>query len=309
MEYKDYYRILGISKDASQEEIRKAYRRLARQYHPDVNPGDKSGQERFKEINEAHEVLSDPEKRAKYDRLGASWQRWQRAGGGPGGFDWSQWTATGPGGTRVWTSSGDLGELFGQDSPFSEFFQSIFGGGTIPFWQTNVSTRRGRDFEHPMEITLEAAAEGTARVLDLGGRRIEVKIPAGVKTGSRVRVAGQGREGVAGGARGDLYLRIQVLPHRTFRQEGDNLYCEIPVDLYTSILGGEVRVPTIKGNVMLTIPPETQNDRTFRLKGQGMRSLSQPNRRGDIYAKVKVVLPTHLSPEEKGLFEELSKIR
>ena len=309
MEYKDYYKILGVKKDASPEEIRKTYRRLARKHHPDVNPGDKSAQERFKEINEAHEILSDPEKRAKYDQLGASWQRWQRAGGSRGGFDWSQWAAAGPGGARVWTSSGDLGELFGQDSPFSEFFQRIFGGGTIPFWQTNVSAHREQGLEQPVEITLEEAAEGTVHMLDLGGPRIEVKIPAGVRTGSRIRVAGQGRERIAGGAKGDLYLRIKILPHRTFRREGDELYCEIPVDLYTSILGGEVRVPTISSSVMLAIPPETQNGRTFRLKGQGMPSLSQPKRRGNLYAKVKVVLPTHLSPKEKGLFEELAKIR
>lgn len=309
MEYRDYYKILGVSKGASQEEIRKAYRKLARQHHPDVNPGDKSAQERFKEINEAHEVLRDPEKRAKYDRLGASWQRWQRAGGSPGGFDWSRWTTAGPGGTRVWTTSGDLGDIFGQGSPFSDFFKSIFGGGTAPFWQAGSSSRRGRDLEHPTEITLEEAAKGTVRVLDFGGRRIEVKIPPGVETGSKVRVASQGGEGAAGGARGDLYLHIQVHPHLTFRREGDDLYCEIPVGLYTSILGGEVRVPTVGGTVMLAIPPETQNGRTFRLKEQGMPFLSQPNGRGDLYAKVKVVLPTHLSPQEEELFRELSKTR
>jgi len=308
MEYKDYYKILGVSKDASQKEIKRAYRRLARKYHPDVNPGDKSAQERFKEINEAYEVLSDPEKRRKYDQLGASWQRWQQMGGQPGGFDWSRWATGFPGGHRIRVEYGDLGDIFGDLGGFSEFFQTIFGGmGTRrTAWDV---PRRGQDLEQPVEITLEEAFHGTKRVVQVGSRRLEVKIPPGVKTGSKVRIAGKGGAGVAGGPRGDLYLRIKVAPHPTFERRGEDLYCEVPIDLYTAVLGGEVKVPTPKGGVMLKIPPETQGGQTFRLRGQGMPYLHDPGKHGDLYVKVKITLPQRLSEREKELFRELAKMR
>lgn len=309
MEYKDYYKILGVDKTASQQEIKKAYRRLARQYHPDVNPGDKAAEARFKEINEAYEVLSDPEKRKKYDELGASWQQWQRMGGDPRGFDWSQWFAGGqPGsGPRVHVEYGDLGDLFG--GGFSEFFRTIFGdmGGAEYMRQTR--SRRGSDLEYPVEITLEEAYTGTTRILQLDSRRIEVRIPAGVDTGSRVRIAGEGAPGIGGGQKGDLYLKISVLPHKIFERKGDDLYCEVPIDLYTAVLGGEVAVPTLKGQVMLKIPPETQSGKRFRLKGLGMPNLKNPGVKGDLYAEAKIVLPRGLSKQEKELFAQLASLR
>ncbi|HIQ04268.1 MAG TPA: J domain-containing protein, partial [Anaerolineae bacterium] len=313
MEYKDYYKILGVSKNATEKEIKRAYRKLARQYHPDVNPGDKVAEERFKEINEAYEVLSDPEKRKKYDQFGAQWQQWQRMGGRPEDFDWSQWVAqgTGPGGQRVYThtvSPEEFEEILGGFGGFSDFFETLFGGmgrrrtsdfGGGPFDSFRAGfrarPRRGRDIEQPVQITLEEAYRGTTRVLQRdNGTRLEVKIPRGVKTGSRVRMAGKGIPGTGGGQAGDLYLKIEVLPHNTFERRGDDLYVEVPVDLYTCILGGETRVPTLDGSVMLTIPPETPNGKVFRLRGLGMPNLRNPDRHGDLYATVNVQLPQHL---------------
>lgn len=306
MEYKDYYKILGVDKNASTDEIKKAYRKLARKYHPDVNPGDKKAEERFKEINEAQEVLTDPDKRAKYDRLGASWSAYQRSGG-TGGFDWGQWVS------GFDTSGGfvDLNDILRgagagrRSGGFSDFFEAIFGN----VGQTRTVRRRGQDYHQQVVVSLEEAFKGTSRVLRINGRRIEVKIPKGAKAGTKVRVRGEGGEGQGGGPKGDLYLEIKVTPHPTFERVGDDLYMELPVDLYTAVLGGEAVVPTFRGKVKLKIPPETQSGRTFRLKGQGMPHLKQPDERGDLYAKVMVKLPENLSPEEIELFEELADIR
>ncbi len=312
MEYKDYYNTLGVEKNASQKDIKKAYRRLARKYHPDVNPGNEAAEARFKEINEAHEVLSDPEKRKKYDELGSNWQQWQRMGGDPRGFDWSQWFAGGqPGGGRVHVEYRDVGDLFGEGGGggFSDFFRNIFGGMGGGGYSQRPRSQRGRDFEHTVEITLEEAYRGTTRILQMDGKKIEIKIPAGVDTGSRVRIAGKGEPGPGGGPPGDLYLRISLVPHNSFEREGDDLYTEVPVDLYTAVLGGEVAVRTMKGQVMLTIPPETQSGKRFRLKGLGMPSLKDVKTKGDLYAEVKIVVPEGLNAQEKELFTQLAAMR
>jgi len=313
MEYQDYYKILGVDKNATEAQIKKAYRKLARQYHPDMNPGDKKAEERFKQINEAYEVLSDPERRRKYDQLGADYQRYQRMGGDPSGFDWSRWTTGGwPGGVRV-EYTGDLGDLFGS-SDFSDFFNAIFGGmasgtGQEAFRRASAQPGvRGRDYEQEVEITLEEAFTGTRRVLSRGSQRIEAKIPPGARTGTKVRLAGQGPAGI-GGPAGDLYLVVKVLPHQTFEREGDDLRCELPVDLYTAVLGGEVIVHTLGGDVKLKIPPETQSGRTIRLAGQGMPHLRDPKTRGDLLVKVRVMIPQHLSARERELFQELARLR
>ena len=318
MEYKDYYKILGVEKNASEKEIKRAFRRLARQYHPDVNPDDAHAEERFKEINEAHEVLSDKEKRRKYDQLGADWQRWQQQGGGPSDFDWGRWTAGRPGqrGNVRYATPEDLQDLFGGDSPFSDFFSQVFGGmgggvGGGPRgggYRQQIRPQRGRNYEQPVEITLQEAYNGTTRILQKDGHRLEVKIPAGAKTGTRVRMSGHGGQGVAGGQTGDLLLRVKVLPDPRFERKGSDLYTTVRADLYTLVLGGEVKVPTMTGNVVLTIPAGTQSGRTFRLSGKGMPNLRQPKEHGDIYAKVEVRLPTHLTPRQRELFEELQKL-
>ena len=305
MQYKDYYKILGVDKNAGADEIRKAYRKLARKYHPDVNPGDEQAEERFKEINEASEVLTDPDKRAKYDQLGSSWQAYQRHGG-VDSFDWSQWTSPGKGGyvdlNDILSSAGT-----GGSSGFSDFFEAIFGN--VGRTRTRTAPRQGQDYHQQIEITLEEAFKGTSRILRIGGRRIEVKIPKGSKTGTKVRVRGEGASGESSGSKGDLYLEIKVIPDPTFERVGDDLYTELPVDLYTAMLGGEAVVPTFKGKVKLKIPPETQSGRTFRLKAQGMPRLKQADERGDLYAKVMVKLPENLTDEEIELFEELADIR
>lgn len=320
MKYRDYYEILGVDRDANEKDIKRAYRGLARELHPDVNPGDKQAEERFKQVNEAYEVLSDPEKRAKYDRLGGSWQQWQRTGRDPGQFDWSQWFSGTPGRTRVeW--SGDLGDLFGgsRGGAFSDFFNVIFGGmGGMGRTRTaedifgrtgRRGPSRGQDVETAVEITLDEALHGTSRVLERGGRRIRVRIPPGVRTGSKVRIAGEGGASYAGAASGDLYLNVTVRPHAIFERDGDDLRCDVRVDVYTAVLGGEVRVPTLNGDVSLKIPPGTHGGQTFRLRGRGMPKPQNPKQRGNLLATVRIEIPANLSVRERELFEELAQLR
>lgn len=309
MEYKDYYDILGVDRSASQADIKKAYRKLARQYHPDVNPDDADAEAKFKEVNEANEVLSDPEKREKYDQFGAQWQQYQHAGGQPGGFDWSQWTAQ-PGGDQYYTYTsgdpGDFGDFFGGGG-FSDFFETLFGSGGVGFsGDLRAQARQGRDIEHLVEVSLEEAFSGTRRALQYeSGRTLEAKIPPGVKTGSRVRLAGQGEPGISGAPAGDLYLIVEIPDHPVYRRDGDDLRVEIAVDLFTALLGGTVTVSTIDKAVSLNIPPETQNGRVFRLRGLGMPKLRTPDARGDLYATVAVRLPQNLTDEQKRLLEQV----
>lgn len=298
MEYKDYYRILGVKRDADEKEIKRAYRKLAVELHPDKNPDDKAAEERFKEVNEAYEVLGDRQKRAKYDQLGASYQAWERSGGRPGGFDWSQWTSGVPGGARV--EMGDLGDLFG--GGFSDFFNTIFGmAGAAPR-----AGRLGRDVEHNVRITLEEAYRGTSRTLQLDGSRLEVEIPPGARTGTKVRLSGKGEQGNRG--TGDLFLRIEVLPDPHIARHGDDLHMELPIDLYTAVLGGEIPVDTLQGPVRLTVPPGSQPGQTVRLKGRGMPRLRKPTAHGDLYVRLRVSLPRDLSDEERQLFSQLAAL-
>lgn len=336
MEYKDYYKILGVDKKASADEIKKAYRKLARKYHPDVNPGDKAAEETFKEINESYEVLSDEQKRQKYDQFGSQWQQYTRAGGRPEDFDWSAWSSQ-PGG-RTYThtvSPEEFEQMFGGGfGGFSDFFETLFGGiggarssgsrgfgaggkgtqtsGYDDIFRGNFSAgaNRGRDSEHRIQITLEEAFSGSTRVLQWeGGRKIEAKIPPGVKTGSRIRLRGQGEKSTGSGGAGDLFLRVEVLPHNIFQREGNNLRVNVPVDLYTLLLGGEVEVRSLDKTVKLTIPPETANGKVFRLSSLGMPKLANPKNRGNLLAKVEVQLPQHLNEAEKKLFSQLKEIR
>lgn len=289
MEYKDYYQILGVSRQADEKEIKRVYRQLALKYHPDKNPG---SEEKFKEINEAYQVLGDPEKRARYDRLGSSYRAWERTGGA-GGFDWSQWVGGRPGGAQV-----DVDDLLG--GGFSDFFNSVFGiGGPRP--------RRARDLEQPIAISLAEAYRGTTRTYQRNGRRLQVEIPAGTRNGTRIRLAGAG-EGDPGRT-GDLYLKVQVLDEPGVKRRGDNLHQEFQVDLYTAVLGGEVELQTFQGPVLLRVPPGSQPGQTFRLRGRGMPKLENPGQRGDLFAKLQVVLPEELTDDERALFEQLAELR
>jgi curved DNA-binding protein len=314
MEYKDYYQILGVKKSASDKEIKSAYRKLARKYHPDVNPDDKQAEERFKEINEAYEVLSDTGKRARYDQLGADWYRWQQAGGNPGGFDWGQWTARGaPGAGSRYGTIEDLEDILGgSGGAFSDFFQQIFGGrsGARRTYRQHQmrQAQPGRDLQQEVEISLIEAYSGANRVLEKDGRRLKIRIPAGAKTGTKVRLAGEGSPGGYGGRSGDLYLVVNVRPDPRFERKGDDLHTSVQVDLYTALLGGKVRVQTLSGAVMLTIKPETQNGQTFRLRSKGMPNLRDRDRHGDLYVQIDVQLPTNLTPRQHELLEEMRKL-
>jgi len=304
LEYKDYYKILGVDRTADEKSIKQAYRRLARKYHPDVNKT-KGSTERFKEINEAYEVLSDPEKRKRYDSLGPEWQRYAQAGAGP--FEGFRVPFGGHG--------RDLGDLGG----FSDFFKTVFGDLGVrgdlftDFGETIGGSRgfrraRGEDVQASVEVSLEEAYHGSRKTLELDGRRLEVKIPAGVDTGSRVRVAGGGPSTGAGGGRGDLYLTVTVRPHPFLERKGDDLYMNLPVTVAEAALGAEVEVPTLKGKVSMKIPPETSSGRTFRLPGYGMPRLKAGGT-GDQYVRIKVVVPSGLSVRERQLFEELKRLR
>ncbi|MHB1356624.1 MAG: DnaJ C-terminal domain-containing protein [Anaerolineae bacterium] len=313
MEYRDYYQVLGIAKDASTEEIRKAYRKLARKYHPDVNPSNSEAEERFKEINEANEVLTDPDKRRKYDTLGANYQQYQQTGADPNGFDWSQFftNAQSNRGQRPNSEYVDMNDLFGAGGAggFSDFFQSMFGGQQRSGQRRPSQVNKGRDIEQPVKITLEEACCGTVRLLQDGERRLEIKIPAGVDTGSKVRVAGEGEPGRNGAKPGDLKLVVVVQEHPKIERKGNDLYMRLAVDLYTLILGGEVPFDTLKGRVSLRIPPETPVGREFRLRGRGMPLLKTPDQYGDFFVKVEANLPQNLSEVEVNLFKQLAALR
>jgi DnaJ-class molecular chaperone len=337
MEYKDYYKILGVAKTASADDIKKAFRKLARKYHPDVNPGDKAAEARFKEVNEAYEVLSDPEKRRKYDLLGPNWAEQfgpPRSGARPG------------------SSGGNIPFDFGDPTGFSDFFDALFGrragttatpnaGGPArrPTGAPQAGPRQGDNLEQPLQITFREAYTGAMRTYTIQipdvcptckgtgevrgrlcptcqgtgqtmrTRRLEVRIPAGVDNGSRVRLAGEGQPGVNGGPPGDLFLIISVTPDPAFERRAEDILTDAPTPLYAAILGGEIPVTLPDGKrVLLTIPPETQNSQIFRLAGKGMPRLKGEGA-GNLLARIQVVLPRNLSPQERQRFEELARAR
>jgi len=293
MEYKDYYKILGVERSASADEVRKAYHKLAMQYHPDRNPGDKHAEERFKDINEAYQVLSDQQKRARYDQLGSAYSNWQQRGGSPGDFDWSQWFTGQPGAPgNVHVEYGNLNDLFGQDV-FSDFFRSIFGG--MGGGRGAGRARRAPAYQQPVSISLEEAYRGTTRAFQSDHRQLTIRIPAGVKTGSKVRAAGAAPDGA------DLYLIVEVQDNSDFQRQGDDLRTSATIDVFTAALGGEAAVQTLEGRVTLKIPSGTQPDQVFRLAGRGMPRLKSPKTKGDLFVRVKVRIPKDLTQQQKDL--------
>lgn len=339
MEYKNYYDILGVNKNASQDEIKKAYRKKAAKYHPDKNPDDPSAEEKFKEVGEAYEVLKDPEKRKLYDKVGKDWKKYQRAGGSADGFNWQDYARQsqgrgGFGGQQSYQTNFDLNDLFGggarsrggssgMGGGFSSFFETIFGGGGgNPFEQAQQQQSRRRRYQSNAQkqtkngkqnikanvsIPLKEAYEGTSRTLRVGGEKMKVKIPAGIKDGQRLKLKGKGRSKLSQGARGDLYLTVNIDMPEGYERKGKNIYYDHPIDLYTAVLGGETVVNTLAGKAKLNIPAGTSGGKLFRLSGMGMPEFRNASNKGDLFVRIQIQVPEKLSQEEEKLFKQLAK--
>lgn len=309
MAYIDYYGVLGVSKTATQDEIKKAFKKLARKYHPDLNPNDPTAKQKFQEINEANEVLSDPEKRKKYDAYGENWkhadefeaqkQRYQQQNrGSSGGFG-----GTGGG---YWSSAdgGFSGNFSGDEGEFSDFFESLFGsrrGGN----RRSSAGFKGQDYNAELHVSLRDAATTHKQVLEVNGKKIRITVPAGISDGQTIKLNGQGGPGMNGGPAGDLYITFVIASDPVYKREGDNLYMNVELDLYTAILGGEVMVDTLNGKVKLKVKPETQNGTKVRLKGKGFPVYKQDGQFGDLFVTYEIKIPTHLTEKQKQLFQEL----
>lgn len=301
MEFIDYYKVLELERNASEADIKKAYRKLARKYHPDLNPNDANAKKKFQQINEANEVLGDPEKKKKYDKYGKDWQHaehFEQAGqqrGSSGGFGSGQ----------------QQGGFSGQDfsgGDFSDFFSSMFGqdggrgrGGQVKF--------RGQDYNYTLELDLRDVYQSQKQTLNINGKNIRLTIPAGVENGQTIRIGGHGGEGVNGGPNGDLYLTFSIRNSTKFKREGNDLHTQVDLDLYTALLGGEIMVDTFDGKVKLSVKPETANDSKVKLKGKGFPVYKKENEKGDLYLTYKIQLPAQLTEQEKELFNQLSKLR
>ena len=302
MDFKDYYKILGVDKKASVDEIKKAYRKLALKYHPDKNPNNKAAEEKFKEINEANEVLSDPEKKKKYDTLGANYNQYRQQGRAEDSYDWSKWTTGNQGNYGSYS-----GESFGQEGDFSSFFESIFGRSS--FNRRSSAKIKGQDYRAEIEVSLEDAYKGTSSRIEVNGKTLEMKLKPGIKNGQVLRIKEKGGPGRNGGPKGDIYLTLIIPPHPHFERREDDLYCNAPVELYIAVLGGKQVIITLKGNIRIDIPAGTENGKALRLKGLGMPKFGKINEFGNLYAKVNILLPKNLTEKEINLFKELQHLR
>jgi len=304
MDYKDYYKILGVGKTATADEIKKAFRKLAVKYHPDKNPGNKQMEEKFKEINEANEVLSDPEKRKKYDEMGNNWQQYERAGGRGDDFDWSRYRQQR--GTRNQGEAFDFGGG-GFSDFFEQFFGSSFGGGG--FERSGSASMKGQDLRLDIDITLEEAFAGTSRQFEVDGERLKIQLKPGSYDGQQIRIKGKGGKGRNQGQRGDIYGFVHVQKHTHFRVEGNDLHCDVPVEYYTAALGGKATIRTLKGLIKIDISKGTESGKILRLKNMGMPVYNEQGKFGDLYAKVFLVIPKNLTQKEIDLLKQLEDLR
>lgn len=328
MDYKNYYDILGVGKNADEKEIKKAYRKLAAKFHPDKNPDDPSAEGKFKEVGEAYQVLSDPEKRKLYNQVGKDWKQYQRAGGNGGGFNWQQYAQQAQqqgfrGGQQSYRVNMEdmFGGSRGGGSPFSSFFETIFGGGQQFQGQQQArgdfrqqaqqeqQRNAKKNLKVSLSILLQEAFDGTSRTIRVGDEKMKVKIPAGIANGQTLKLKGKGSATAPGGPRGDLLLTVQVEMPENYERKGDNLYLNHPVDLYTAILGGKTTIRTLNGSVSLNIPAGTSGGKLFKLKGHGMPSFQNKGKSGDFYVRIQLEIPEKLSKKEKELFEELRGLR
>ncbi len=303
MEFIDYYKVLGIDKSATANDIKKAYRKLARKLHPDLNPNDKAAQEKFQKINEANEVLSDPEKRKKYDQYGKDWQH-------ADAFEQArqqQRSQSSYGGGRTYTGGGQGFD----ESQFSDFFESMFGGGGFSGGgqRRHTAQFKGQDLSATLRLNLTETLSDQKQTIDLGEKKIRLTIPAGIDDGQTIRVKSHGGEGIGGGPKGDLLITFEIVNNTPFKRLKSDLYATQEISLYTALLGGEITVETLTGKVKLNVKPETQNDTKVKLKGKGLPKYKKEGQHGDLYITYKIALPTNLSDKEKELFNQLSKLR
>jgi curved DNA-binding protein len=293
MAFIDYYKILGLTKKATDKDIKKAYRKLARKYHPDLNPNDKTAEKKFKEVNEANEVLSNVENRKKYDKYGEHWERGEE-------YEKAQQQ-------RQYSGSSRQSRGYSEEN-YSDFFENMFGGrsqrsqgGSVKF--------RGQDFNAELQLDLKGVYTSHKRTLKVNNKNIRITIPAGVENGQVIKIMGHGSKGINGGPNGDLYIQFSIVNNTAFKRDGNNLYTSIDIDLYKALLGGEIMIPTFDGKVKLTIKPETQNGTKVKLKGKGFPKYKKEGQFGDLYITYTIKMPTNLSAKEKELFTELSKLR